>query len=154
MSQTWASFCGFFLLFFFLSFFFFALKSGNPGCSSVLPGAGTNYIPGAAPSRARPRPGTARSARSGSASRAPEPLGSSSLHDRRELGAFFLSCFSIVFLMSSVPNIRTTVVFRKAAKVAMILISPRDFSFLLSLRFPATCLPEMHKKLCQANRNN
>ena len=63
-------------------------------------------------------------------------------------------CFSIVFLMSSVPNIRTTVVFRKAAKVVMILISPRDFSFLLSLRVPDTCLPEMHKKLCQANRNN
>ncbi|XP_043305137.1 uncharacterized protein LOC122429065 [Cervus canadensis] len=70
------------------------------GCdSSVLPGAGTNYIPGAAPSRARPRPGTARSARSGSASRAPEPLGSSSLHHRRELGAFSSvsgpPCFSL-----------------------------------------------------------
>lgn len=77
----------------------FALKSGNPGCSSVQPGAGTNYIPGAAPSRARPRPGTARSARSGSASRAPEPLGSSSLHHRRELGAFSSvsgpPCFSL-----------------------------------------------------------
>ncbi|XP_077748196.1 uncharacterized protein LOC144310718 [Canis aureus] len=64
-------------------------RGGNPGCRSVLPGAGTNYIPGAAPAPARPRPPRDGEHHGRSpARRAPEPLGSFPLHHRGELGAF------------------------------------------------------------------
>lgn len=76
-------------------------RAGTRAAARSCLGAGTGYIPEAAPDRARPhpRPGTARSATSGSARPAPEPLGSSPLHRRRELGAFSsvsgLVCFSL-----------------------------------------------------------